>query len=449
MQSNSQKLENVRTTILSLLLARKGGSTLRQLDNDYCEVEGTCIPWKDFGYVSLLNFLHSMSRNIEIEHKNNTIILKGIATDKSKHVSKLVAGQKSQTNVVGRKLYKPSHYYPNTAPPKFRIPADILLRIIDLINDHPAGINKDHILQAIQSLIPYANIQMQDVEEQFKELSHQIFLTNHKVYPKNCLQKTNGMSSSNCKSYNEQKQTSPIVIVSGEEDSDDLLEVDDDEDDFRFTLHPCNESATNIKPTSNFIKETVSKYQNQLAESTSNVQYEHNNSHYLHDHNLNNAVQSHIECNNNAMKERENSLEGKNGEILINDRVKFRLEKLIQNHPNGIWCAELPEVYLEEYKVSLNYTELGFNSVREFASQLPEIFHCVQPHGTGDFKLYYAKMEIPSDKIKETYKANTLAQLHQIYEPREQEALPLTVVNRCDLNYVRVLIIFINIINTV
>ncbi|XP_034181912.2 uncharacterized protein LOC117605114 [Osmia lignaria lignaria] len=428
MQTNSQKFENVRTTILSLLLARKGGSTLRQLDNDYCEVEGACIPWKDFGYVSLLNFLQSMSRNIQIERKNNTIILKGIATDKSKHVSKLVAGQKSQTNVVGRKIFKPSHYYPKTSPPKFHIPADILLRIIDLINDHPDGINKDHILQAVQSLMPYANIQMQDMEEQFRELSHKIFLTNHKVYPKNCLKKTNGMSSSNCKTYDEQKQTSPIVTVGGEEDSDDMLDDhDDDEDDFRFTPHSYNESATNIKPTSNFIKETVSKYQNQITESTSNVQCEHNNSHYLHDHNLNNAVQSHIEYNNNATEERRNSLDGKNGEILINDRIKFRLEKLIQNRPNGIWCAELPEVYLEEYKVSLNYTELGFNSVREFASQLPEIFHCVQPHGTGDFMLYYAKMEIPSDKIKETYKTNILAQLHQIYEPREQEALPVTV----------------------
>nr|XP_012152341.1 PREDICTED: protein PF14_0175-like isoform X2 [Megachile rotundata] len=412
MQANSQKLENIRTTILSLLLARKGGCTLRQLDNDYCEVEGTNIPWKDFGYISLLNFLHAMSKNVHIENKNNTIILKGIASDKSKHVSKLVAGQKDQSNLTGRKVYKPSHYYPKTAPPKIRIPAEILLKIINLIHEHPDGISKDYVHQAVKSLMPFANITMQDMEDQFRELSHKIFLTNNKIFPTqnkiDYSKKTNGVTSSDfvSESYNGQGRQSPIVTVGGDEDSDIVSDYDDDDDlNFIRASNLCpNKSTVNTKPTSNFIKETVSKCQDQIIDFDND----------------------HIEYNNN-FGNRKDCTNDKNGEILINERVKFRLEKLIQNHPNGIWCADLPEVYLEEYKVSLNYMELGFNSVREFASQLPEIFHCVQLHDTGDFMLYYAKNEIPANKLKGNHKVGNLAQLHQIYETSDEEALPVTV----------------------
>lgn len=425
MQVNSQKRENTQTTILALLLTHKGGCTLWQLNNDYYETEGEHIPWKELGYSSLLAFLYSMSKTVQIENKNNTFIIQGIASEKSKHVSKLVAGQKCQKPFFGRKFYKPNHYFPTTAPPRIRIPAEILSRIISLVNDHPDGVNKYYVLQEIHLCMPFANITMKDMEEQLQELSHTIFQTSTKIYPThakvkgfNHLKNCNNMTS-NSKSISQNGEKYKSVTVAGDEDLNDILNYDE-EDILEFS-HSDSFSSKSIKnkSTSSFIKETVFKYQDQETECLQNEtpKSQHNND-----------IQIQMKLNNSIEKDEENVLDKKNVEILINERIKFRLEKLIQNHHDGIWCADLPKKYLEEYKVSLNYEELGFNSVREFASQLPDIFHCIQPHNAGDFMLYYAKREIPSNKIKENDKINNITDWYNIYETIDEEALPAEVV---------------------
>ncbi|XP_076232946.1 uncharacterized protein LOC143178290 isoform X2 [Calliopsis andreniformis] len=421
---DNQKYENVETTIRALLLSRKGSCTLTQLSKDYYETEGEPIPSCDLGYRSLLHLLQSMPKSVMIECRNQIYYVKGIASEKTKHVSKLVAGQKDQKFPVGRKSFKPSHYYPVTVPQKVHIPAELLTMVITLVNDHPDGLNKDYILQAIHSHMPFTNISMSDMEEQLHKLSHKIYQTHNKIYP----------IESKQRNFNSKP---PIVTASGEEDSEDILDYEDDDFNFvsssQVTHLPDTKTATKTKPTSSFIKDTVSKCHDQNIENTiskhkSKEQPDQINSLNLHNYKCNDQSQAEtqIEFNNNV--EKENYFDGKNVDILINERVRFRLEKLIQNHPNGIWCAELPEKYLEEYKVSLNYTELGFNSVREFASQLPQIFHCIQPNDTGDFMLYSAKTELPLNKPKDKQKTINLAELHHIYErDDETEALPTTL----------------------
>ncbi|XP_019882736.1 uncharacterized protein LOC105250047 isoform X3 [Camponotus floridanus] len=75
---------------------------------------------------------------------------------------------------------------------------------------------------------------------------------------------------------------------------------------------------------------------------------------------------------------------------LIDNRTKSRLDQLIRKHPEGIWCADLPEQYFKEYNVHLNYKELGFMSVRDYVSYLTNIFYMTQENLTGDFLLYTA-----------------------------------------------------------
>ncbi|XP_033301110.1 uncharacterized protein LOC117206143 isoform X6 [Bombus bifarius] len=404
MQVDLQKRENTQTTILALLITRKGGCTLKQLNNDYYELEGEHIPWKDLGYNSLLSFLHSMSKTVQIEHRDSTIIIRGIASEKSKHVSKLIAGQKTQKPSVGRKTHKPNHYFPTTAPNKIRIPAEILSKVVSLVKDKPNGLNKDYILQEIHSRMPFVKITMKEMEEQLQELSHRIFQTNNKVYPNRSKVKNfNNLKGRNDMSHSKSKL--PIITAAGNEDSDDMLDCEDvpEVTHLNRTSKPdYTKSDTKTTSTSSFIKET--KYQETQHSNDIKTKFD-----------------------DDIMKAKENVLDKKDIEILINERIKFRLEKLIQNHSDGIWCADLPEKYLEEYKVSLNYAELGFNSVREFASQLPEIFHCIQPGDTGDFMLYYAKREIPSNKLTKKHEANNVAQLYDIYESSNEEAVPASV----------------------
>ncbi|XP_068970164.1 uncharacterized protein [Bombus flavifrons] len=406
MQVDLQKRENTQTTILALLITRKGGCTLKQLSNDYYELEGEHIPWKDLGYNSLLSFLHSMSKTVQIEHKDNTVIIHGIASEKSKHVSKLIAGQKTQKPSVGRKSHRPNHYFPTTAPSRIRIPAEILSKVVSLVKDKPNGLNKDYILQEIHSRMPFVKITMKEMEEQLQELSHRIFQTNNKIYPnRSKVKNSNNLKGRNDMSHSKSKL--PIITAAGNEDSDDMLDCEDvpEVTHLNHTSKPnYTKSNTKTKSTSSFIKET--KYQDQEMQHSNNIK---------------------TKFDDDIMKAKENVLDKKDIEILINERIKFRLEKLIQNHSDGIWCADLPEKYLEEYKVPLNYAELGFNSVREFASQLPDIFHCIQPRDTGDFMLYYAKREIPSNKLTKKHEANNIAQWYNIYESSNEEAVPASV----------------------
>ncbi|KZC13290.1 Tudor domain-containing protein 5 [Dufourea novaeangliae] len=420
---NSRTREDVETTILALLVCRRGGCSLTQLCRDYYDLECEQIPWKALGYTTLLSFFQSMSKTVQIENRNNIIFVKGVASNKSKHVSILIDGQKQQKSLVGRKSYRPSHYYPKTGPPRIRISAKILSTIIDLVNMHPDGVNKDFILQRIQMDMPFANITMSDIEDQLHELSHKVYLSNNKIFPVQSKSQISHLKSSK-------------VTAGGEEDSDNMSDYAD-EDDFQFIPHGDTSHASDAKSfmktksTSSFIQETVFKWQDQTTEDkpdkyTREKETNTNNSHNLYNDNCNDNIQIHTNCNSNI--ENENYLDGTHAEDLISDKVRFRLEKLIQNNPDGIWCADLPEKYLEEYKVSLNYTELGFNSVREFASQLTEIFHCVQLENTGDFVLYSAKSGIPSSNSKEKQKTVNLAELHQIYERDEEaEALPTTL----------------------
>ncbi|XP_031844310.2 uncharacterized protein LOC116432095 isoform X1 [Nomia melanderi] len=433
MQVNSQERENIETTILALVLSQKRGCSLPQLCKEYYDLEGERIPWKRLGHSSLMKFLQSMSKTIEIENRNNETFLHGIPSDKSKHVSKLIAGQKDQKPILGRKVYKPSHYYPNTAPFKVRIPAEILNMTIDFVNKYPNGVNKDYIFQTVQAQMPYVDITMSEMEEQLQMLSHKIHMYNNKIFPI-----LNNSETSQLRS--------PIVTASGNEDLDNMYEYEDNEEnDFKFisstsisTSSP--KSLAKTKTTSCFIKETISKCQNQNVKDEFNIlteKAEINEDNVYNLNHCNDNIEILTECNNNNNNNSDidnENYDSKHTENLINDRIKFRLEKLIQNNPNGIRCAELPEKYLEEYKVCLNYTELGFSSVREFASQLPEIFHCVQSEDIGDFMLYFAKRDVPSNNSKEKHTTMSLAQLHEIYLPHEEdEALPTTLsIDTCN-----------------
>lgn len=97
--------------------------------------------------------------------------------------------------------------------------------------------------------------------------------------------------------------------------------------------------------------------------------------------------------NNSSYTNNDNSSEMKN--LLINPRMIDRLRKLIRSHPDGIWCSELHTKYLNTYSATLNYSDLGFDSVSHFASSLPNIFHCVQLEESGDYKLYNAENPPP------------------------------------------------------
>jgi hypothetical protein len=69
----------------------------------------------------------------------------------------------------------------------------------------------------------------------------------------------------------------------------------------------------------------------------------------------------------------------------------------------------------KEFGVLLEYTNLGYLSVTQMASSLPDVFRCVQVD-RGDCKLFDARKKIPSEYAKHNMKYNIHGKLYLQYK---------------------------------
>ncbi|XP_043500414.1 uncharacterized protein LOC122522991 isoform X2 [Polistes fuscatus] len=418
---NSENFNDVHKIILALLISRKEPTSVQILAKDYFEQEGESIPWKELGHASLVDYLKSMPNCVSLEKNDGIYYARGIASNKSKHISSLVARQKTKLKIrpCVRK-YRPSHYYPITSIPKIHIPADILSNLILIIKQSPNGINKDYALKWLHNKLPDLNLSMTDLEKTVRDMSHKIYIDGHRIFSFQNEKKSDQcwFSKSLPKVENENLQSKDSVkskyFVSGDTESEN--ESDDDVAKKNRMINSKdnkNQISSKKQSTSTFIQKTVSK----SCKTDDHMQ------HY--------SSESNTVLDNSLQKLREEDIiffNKKNIRLLINDRKIYQLEKLIEKYPNGIWCADLPKKYQEEYNVSLNYNELGFNSVREFASYLPEIFQCRKLPQSEDFILYDAKAELTD--INKTTLPNKVGSYTQSYLMEDEtDALPVVLSN--------------------
>lgn len=80
----------------------------------------------------------------------------------------------------------------------------------------------------------------------------------------------------------------------------------------------------------------------------------------------------------------------------VPEEVKNNLRNLIGDHPEGIWCCDLPKLYKSRYLTNLDYAMYRFRTLNEMCLYLAGIFHYVRPD-KGDFKLYDKRKPIPLD----------------------------------------------------
>lgn len=80
----------------------------------------------------------------------------------------------------------------------------------------------------------------------------------------------------------------------------------------------------------------------------------------------------------------------------VPEEVKNNLRNLIGDHPEGIWCCDLPKLYRSRYIVDLDYSLYKFRTLNEMCLYLASIFHYIRPN-KGDFKLYDKRKPIPHD----------------------------------------------------
>lgn len=396
-------LDEVRKIILSCLLSRKGPTPIPILERDYCEADQERIPYRQFGYTNLVAFLQSMPEYFIVEEYNGGHTVRGIASEKSKHVSSLVERQKTGDP---RSRYIPPHLresynrrVPHMKSQRVKIAPDKLLLLMKFIKNNPYGVSMQNALLYVQGLVPFVNISIHDLRDQVRELSHLLVMDGNMIYSVQNVSQDNvthqqplvnnsvvnkslmpqSLNKSESPSNSELPSTSQTIYAAGQEDPN-WIEDFSDENDFVTVNHSAGKCQRREK--------TSEQLATNLAQHMKHDKPMFNSSNVKNNVEIN--VDDYFATMNSKTNAEMNTAERLDVSEIISDRVKFRLEKLLRKHPEGIWCAELPDKFLQEYKVGLNYTRLGFPSVREFTSYLPNIFYMTQRNKTGDFLLYSA-----------------------------------------------------------
>ncbi|XP_033227106.1 uncharacterized protein LOC117179433 isoform X3 [Belonocnema kinseyi] len=459
---NSKRREEVETTIRSCLVASPGDVTVQQLNKDYYEFEGEHIPFREFSCQSLIDFLKQLRNVLWLENRGGLLYVHGIDSEKSRHVSTLVEGQRPSKNrfshrraqrpsygfaggrpqrqlralshevvICGNNLYpakrtgatsqRPSAttYIP---PPRLRASSQSSSNDSYSRPNPPAEVMTETAPSA-QMLIRFTG---EDDDADDADDIPPKYPSPTSEPPRRNGYRDQETSRQNCESHNSYKETKQDYY--GKQDPYRVQDSYRDQNSHRsqdsYREEGSHGKQDSYRETSNYARDSRNMG-NSLRDKYDDTNHSQDKNHYEESRRLAEAVYNREDCGeDNDIVNDDNILDQdyiEDRSALINQRIRARLANLIQNHPDGIWCADLPQKYLEEFRIPLNYLELGFNSVCEFASQLPSIFHCVRPTNAGDYKVFNAKLPVPNLRNEEPQTRETLASKYSLYDDGEDD----------------------------
>ncbi|XP_058803464.1 uncharacterized protein LOC131671220 isoform X2 [Phymastichus coffea] len=359
-----ERLSEIKTILRALLISNgKLDVTLPRLNGMFREEEGENIPFREFNYSSLQEFLRSMPDVMILRYnRDHQLCAYHVDTEESAHISSLVSRQKKPQKKAAKfnVSYKPrgnSHgnYYSNYSRPAHSSTTSTLnsLRLVlEELRKAPKhfsydmGIRKSDILQKLKEKPGRSSINnLHTLSTKLKELSQYFVVDDDFVYFKEDVF-TNNINTG---SHSAQKSTKyayqNLQVRSAPRQK---IEIVQQANEYRPVINQSTPQFNNVeRPTQSSQMPFTSQQSDQTQQVTlTNVQQ------------VNYANE------------------------LINERMKFRLQKLIEKYPEGIWAADLPNIYYKEYNIDLNYNELGFNSITEFVSAVPEILSITDPDDT-------------------------------------------------------------------
>ncbi|KAJ8682274.1 hypothetical protein QAD02_018066 [Eretmocerus hayati] len=294
-----QRLEDIKSIIRALLIAENSENiTLCRLNKLYKEETGDDIPYLEYHYTSLREFLINMPDVLDLRYnKRNELFVYHKNTEKSKHIASLVARQKKSLPDRRSRSYLIER--------NNRI--DLYL-LQDVLNESAVcspqnGNNKiskiDVLSRILKRLGQYSFYNLKNLNHQLNEYTHLLSHDDDHIYLKQKLTK------------NPAKRNVLCQVASNFGD-----------------LNRCN--VRNSLERERFPRPV-------WIDSVSDF---------------------------------------------VRDPTKQQLKALMEKHPDGILCTDLPKQFKKEFKWDLEYNDIGFSSIVEFVDALPEIFVLVADPNT-------------------------------------------------------------------
>ncbi|NXC41115.1 TDRD5 protein, partial [Penelope pileata] len=99
MSKQAQLMETLKKEVRSLLLAAKEGLTPEQLEQEYEAMVGTPLPLRELGFRSTMEAVAAMPAVVRVCPSRRGSVLRAIADESTKEISKLIARQKTSTKI--------------------------------------------------------------------------------------------------------------------------------------------------------------------------------------------------------------------------------------------------------------------------------------------------------------------------------------------------------------
>ncbi|CAD6216434.1 GSCOCG00004592001-RA-CDS [Cotesia congregata] len=500
-----KEIEDLRSAVVSQLVTRKPahGIPLDAVVRDYKELNGEHIPYRKYGFSTLVDFLKTIPE-LEVYSRGVAHYINFKGKESFKHVTDLIARTrpKLSRNYKGSANYR-SHSVGmrKTVPPGYKPPQDynnrpyestsssssiidpaVTSEILSIIKECPSGLFLSELLEKLYNR-SRLNLSNNQIQEHLKMLEREVASKDNMIYlrkssPRDSFAPRSSRSQSvpprrhnnNQSRYSNETNgnrnydkyygngnyqsnygnTSTEINYSKNASSNNknfkIAGVDSDEDlnndyynDFDsgpslaeneyVGIHSTNAKNNNNTQYHDKSGDTISDSREKDPEK---ITYKHDSS-----YNNNNTHESKVRSSNyhhesEAVNPKVNTsdditkAENIDREILFQKNKKFvieslsqrtvlRLQKLLENNPNGIWSLDLPTLYEKEYKLSLDWEKSNCQRFSDFVSYLPHIFHKIGPYRRGDYKLFDARKPIPDDDDKVVKQTPTLASVYNSY----------------------------------
>ncbi|XP_069690144.1 tudor domain-containing protein 5-like isoform X4 [Periplaneta americana] len=398
MSALTAEREEVKTLLRGILISSPTSMTADQLQRDYRNLEGRDVPYRKLGFSSFQQFLLSVPDTVILRttSKGGSPIVVPVQSAKSSHVDALVQKQKVSvpkrlmkrasflTRRTSVKAHPESHRnrsYSADSTQRIFIPHHLQQRINEFLRDNPQGVRIQVFEKeffSAQTLQNYG-VRSGEIQQLLAHLSHILKVSGGMVYP--LLEK---QSVYRPVTYfpNEDKNPKNFIpsgcennFVSVEQNGfleGDIKLTEEDDDDIVAELYEHIGKSNNVLWEINETTSQVTSFVNKEKEC---------------------GIQS---------SERSQSEISPPSCAYSNDLVSHQMRRqfmlLLDKNPDGIWCSELPQLYKEEFGVTLEYQNMGFISVLQMASNILDVFHCVKPDGT-DWKVFDARKPLPSQYV--------------------------------------------------
>ncbi|KAK9890999.1 hypothetical protein WA026_013335 [Henosepilachna vigintioctopunctata] len=404
-------MDETKKILRSLLVSSPMVLTVMKLNNDYRDVMGYEIPYKDLGYEKLLDFLNEIPDVLKVNGNSLKSEISLVVSEKTAHVNDMVLRQKKGKSQYGFKSNRRKVFNGQALGRLTQKVNLVTSPIVTKFDNETGQYEENHNAQNLK------HIQFQSHNSKYNkaEATNQ----NELSYPKRG--KTNYqeklISEEQPRAYETPKKNTLLrrlnyndkshcteVLSKNNTDLKKCEEVTTNKNsnkDLHYLRRLNYEDNNSIGCPKDFpslinnkiegdklIKTDTSDFMRQLLlQKYSSRDFSQENSKYVNDDHTTFTGENKLNIKHTEGKELVCRSK-------IPKQVQDDLKNLIEVFPKGIWCSQLPDEYKKKFRRELCFEKFGYRCLINMCMDLDNIFHC-NKESTCDFKLYDARKQIP------------------------------------------------------